>query len=72
MDPWKELAAREECCDRIRAWAELESKSAQMAADLIQRHAPLRRRPPDWRLMLGFGVRLAAWVYETWSHITRR
>jgi hypothetical protein len=72
MDPWKELAAREECRDAIRAWAELEGKSPLMVEDLTQRYTPLPPRKFEWRLAFGFGVKLLVWLYESWWHITRR
>jgi len=36
MEPWKEYAARQECRDAARAWAELEGKSATMSEDLYR------------------------------------
>ncbi len=72
MDAWTPYAVREHCRDAVRAWAELEGKSPQMADDLIRRYNSPAAKCYDWRLVLGFGVRLAAWVFETWWHITRR
>jgi hypothetical protein len=72
MDAWEPFAVREHCRDAVRAWAELEGKSPQMADDLVRTYSPTARRPFDWRLALGFGVRIAVWAYEAWWHITRR
>jgi hypothetical protein len=72
MDPWRELAVREDCRDAVRAWAELEGKSPQMAEDLVRRNARTDRKPFDWHFALGLGVRIAVWIVESWSHISRR
>lgn len=72
MNPWRELAVREDCHDTVRAWAELEGKSPQMAEDLARRYARPRRKPFDWQFALGFGVRIAVWIVESWSYISRR
>lgn len=63
---------REHCRDAVRAWAELEGKSSPMADDLARRYAPPAANSYDWRLAIGFGLRLAAWAVEAWWHITRR
>jgi hypothetical protein len=72
MDPWKEYAAREECRDVVRRWAELEGKSPQMIDHLIR----TALKPPsdslDRSLALVTGLRLTAWIVETWWHWTRR
>jgi hypothetical protein len=72
MDAWEPFAVREHCRDAVRAWAELECKSPQMADDLIRRYRWPEARQRNWRLAIGVGVKLAAWVVESWWHITRR
>lgn len=72
MDPWKELAAREECRDAACAWAKMERQSLQAAEGTAHKpHSP-SINGPHWKLALGAGVKLAAWAYETWWHMTRR
>lgn len=71
MDPWKEYAAWEECRDAVRQWAELEGKSPQMSEDLV-REAHRATQSVDAPFVLAAGVRFAAWVLETWWHMTRR
>jgi hypothetical protein len=72
MDPWKELAAREECRDAVRAWAELEGQSPPMVEDFVRSFRAPSIKNICWRLALGLGVKFAAWAYETWWHVTRR
>jgi hypothetical protein len=72
MDPWKELAALEECRDAVRASAELEDSSPQAADVLMRQYNAQSLQIGNWQLAIGLGMKLAAWVYETWWHITRR
>jgi hypothetical protein len=72
MDPWKELAAREECRDAVRAWAELEGNNPQTADDLPRRFCDAPLRKSNWRLAVGVGIRLTAWAYDVWWYVTRR
>jgi hypothetical protein len=67
MDPWKELAAREECRDAVRAWAEMECTIAAMAED-----APVRRPTLRWRGALGIFAHFLAAAYECFQNFTRR
>jgi hypothetical protein len=46
MDPWKEYAAWQDCCDVVREWAALEGKSTTMSEDLLRNCAPRRRFKP--------------------------
>jgi hypothetical protein len=72
MDPWKEYAAREECRDVVRQWAELEGKSPQMSDDLVKRYAKQVAGSLDKSLAITAGVRAIAWAIHMWWHITRR
>jgi hypothetical protein len=72
MDPWKELAAREECRDAIRAWATRTSKRSTTVDDHAKSHSTTGRSSVDWRFAIGLAAKLAAWMYESWRHITRR
>jgi hypothetical protein len=72
MDPWKESAAWEECRDAVRQLAELEGKSAQMTEDLVRDRTQRAGRSVDAPMLFGAGVRLFAWLLETWWYLTRR
>lgn len=72
MDPWKELAAREECRDAVRAWAELENNRRPVADDGVPRYTLPAQRTFNWRIVFGVAAKLAAWLYESWWHLTRR
>jgi hypothetical protein len=72
MDPWKELAALEDCRDAMHVWAELEEKSALMTGDLERKYAVSTTNPFSMKLAIAAGARLTAWVIEIWWHATRR
>jgi hypothetical protein len=72
MDPWKEYAAREECRDVVRQWAELEASSPQMTDDLRQRHTQRPVHFFNMPLAVSAGVHMIAWAIDTWRHFTRR
>jgi hypothetical protein len=72
MDPWKELAAREECRDAVRAWAELEAKSALVVKDMVRKYAAPARTGFRWPHVLAFVVHAAAWAYDYLWGFTRR
>jgi hypothetical protein len=71
MDAWEPYAVREHCRDAVRAWAELEGKSPQMAEDLLRQRTEPIRRPRNWA-GLALSVKLLAWAAEAWWQITRR
>ena len=71
MDAWTPYAVREHCRDAVRAWAELEGKSPEMAEDLVRQYSPAQTSL-DRQLVIGFALRLAAWACESWWYLTRR
>jgi hypothetical protein len=71
MDAWEPYAVREHCCDAVRYWAELEGKSPEMTAELIQQRTASSGR----KLHLATGalaLKLLAWAAEALWQITRR
>jgi hypothetical protein len=72
MDPWKEYAAREECRDVIRQWAQLEAKRLPTADDLVKPYAHRADSSIVMPLAISATVRVIAWAVETWWHVTRR
>jgi hypothetical protein len=72
MDPWKELAARAECRDAVRKWAELEGKSPLMTEHLLQTCSAPSSGVLDKSIAIATGLRLTTWLLETWWYVVRR
>ena len=72
MDPWKELAARAECRDVVRKWAEIEGKSPQMTEHLLRTAAKPAAGVLDRSIAIATGLRLTTWVLETLWYVMRR
>jgi hypothetical protein len=71
MDPWKELAAREECRDAARRWAELERKRMLMSSESSSRSEDERKTCCDALFVFSFAAKLIAWAAEIWRAMGR-
>lgn len=72
MDAWEAYAEQEYWRNAVRDWAKLEGKSPQMTDDLAQRYELPAGQAFRWQFGLELGLRIAAWLVETWWYFTSR
>jgi hypothetical protein len=71
MDPWKELAALEDCRDAVRTVSKLGGRRP-LTDDVCRRRNIDRKTPGDALGVLGLAAKLITFAVEVWRVFGRR